>query len=39
MWKTELEKQNKDYAIGIRLPLLMAQIGLKRVDCQMNDRD
>lgn len=38
MWKTELEKQDRDYAIGIRLPLLMEQIGLKRVECRMNDR-
>lgn len=38
MWKTELEKQDRDYAIGIRLPLLMEQTGLKRVECRMNDR-
>ena len=38
MWKTELEKQDRDYAIGIRLPLLMEQIGLKQVECRMNDR-
>lgn len=38
MWKTELEKQDRDYAIGIRLPLLMEQAGLKRVECRMNDR-
>ncbi|MDE5892735.1 MAG: methyltransferase domain-containing protein [Acetatifactor sp.] len=38
MWKTELEKQDRDYAIGIRLPLLMEQLGLKKVQCRMNDR-
>lgn len=38
MWKTELEKQDRDYAIGIRLPLLMEQTGLKWVECRMNDR-
>lgn len=38
MWRTELEKQDRDYAIGIRLPLLMEQLGLKRVQCRMNDR-
>ena len=38
MWRTELEKQDRDYAIGIRLPLLMEQLGLKKVQCRMNDR-
>lgn len=38
MWKTEMEKQDRDYAIGIRLPLLMERAGLKRVECRMNDR-
>lgn len=38
MWRTELEKQDRDYAIGIRLPLLMEQLGLKGVQCRMNDR-
>ncbi len=38
MWRTELEKQDRDYAIGIRLPLLMEQLGLKQVQCRMNDR-
>ncbi|MDE7223229.1 MAG: methyltransferase domain-containing protein [Acetatifactor sp.] len=38
MWRTELEKQDRDYAIGIRLPLMMEQLGLKQVQCRMNDR-
>lgn len=38
MWKMELEKQDRDYAIGIRLPLLMEQLGLQKVQCRMNDR-
>ena len=38
MWRTELEKQDRDYAIGMRLPLLMEQLGLKQVQCRMNDR-
>lgn len=38
MWRTELEKQDRDYAIGIRLPLMMERLGLKQVQCRMNDR-
>lgn len=38
MWRTELDKQDRDYAIGIRLPLLMEQLGMKKVQCRMNDR-
>lgn len=38
LWKTELEKQNRDYSIAIKIPHYMKAIGLKNVSCRMNDR-
>lgn len=38
MWRTELEKQDRDYAVGIRLPVLMERAGLTRVCCRVNDK-
>lgn len=37
-WKEELEKEGRDYAIGMRLPFYMRQLGLHEVDIRMNDR-
>ena len=38
MWEKERQYQGRDYAIGMRLPLLMREEGLTDVDVRMNDR-
>lgn len=38
MWRKEKECQGRDYAIGMRLPLMMQEEGLVHVDVRMNDR-
>lgn len=38
MWRKEKECQGRDYAIGMRLPLMMREEGLMHVDVRMNDR-
>jgi transcriptional regulator with XRE-family HTH domain len=37
-WKKELECEGRDYAIGMRLPFYMRQLGLHDVDVRMNDK-
>lgn len=38
MWVKEKECQGRDYAIGMRMPLMMRKEGLIQVDVRMNDR-
>ncbi len=38
MWTRELACQDRDYAIGMRLPVMMFQEGLIDVDVRINDR-
>lgn len=38
LWLKELDCEGRDYAIGMRLPFLMREIGLKDVDVRMNDK-
>ncbi len=38
LWRTELEKEGRDYAIGMRLPFYMHQLGLHDIDVRMNDK-
>lgn len=38
LWQTELEKQNRDYSIAMKVPHYMKAAGLKSVSCRMNDR-
>jgi transcriptional regulator with XRE-family HTH domain len=38
IWKKELEQEGRDYAIGMRLPFYMQQLGLHDIDIRMNDR-
>lgn len=38
VWKKELECEGRDYAIGMRLPFYMQQVGLHDIDIRMNDR-
>lgn len=38
MWKKELECEGLDYAIGMRLPFYMLQLGLHDIDIRMNDK-
>ena len=37
VWNKELECEGRDYAIGMRLPFYMRQLGLKDIDIRMND--
>jgi hypothetical protein len=37
LWRTELEKEGRDYAIGMRLPFYMDQLGLHDIGVRMND--
>lgn len=38
VWRKELECEGRDYAIGMRLPFYMKQLGLNDIDIRMNDR-
>ena len=38
LWQKELECEGRDYAIGMRLPFYMKQLGLYDIDVRMNDR-
>lgn len=38
MWSKELACQDRDYAVGMRLPVMMQKEGLADVDVRMNDR-
>lgn len=38
LWKKELECEGRDYAIGMRLPFYMQQLGLHDIDVRMNDK-
>lgn len=38
VWKKELELEGRDYAIGMRVPFYMQQLGLYDIDIRMNDK-
>lgn len=38
LWKTELQNQNRDYSIAMKIPHYMKRAGLKNVDCRLNDK-
>lgn len=38
LWKTELEMQNRDYSIAMKIPHYMKKIGLRNISTRMNDR-
>jgi Predicted transcriptional regulators len=38
LWRMELEKEGRDYAIGMRLPFYMQQLGLHDINVRMNDK-
>ena len=38
LWQTELEMQNRDYSIAMKIPHYMKAAGLKNVSCRMNDK-
>lgn len=37
-WKKELEYEGRDYAIGMRLPFYLQQLGLHDIDIRMDDK-
>ena len=38
LWQKELEMQNRDYSVAMKIPHYMKKAGLKDVDCRMNDK-
>jgi transcriptional regulator with XRE-family HTH domain len=38
VWRKELEQEGRDYAIGMRLPFYMKELGLQGIDIRMNDK-
>jgi transcriptional regulator with XRE-family HTH domain len=38
VWRKELEIEGRDYAIGMRLPFYMQELGLHDIDIRMNDK-
>lgn len=38
LWRSELENEGRDYAIGMRLPFYMQQLGLYDINVRMNDK-
>lgn len=38
LWQKELDCEGRDYAIGMRMPFYMRQLGLHDVDVRMNDK-
>lgn len=38
LWLKELNHEGRDYAIGMRVPFYMKEIGLRDVDVRMNDK-
>lgn len=38
MWQKELEMQNRDYSVAMKIPHYMKKAGLKDIDCRMNDK-
>lgn len=38
MWQKELELQNRDYSVAMKIPHYLKKAGLKNIDCRMNDK-
>ena len=37
-WTTELEKSDRDYAVGIRLPFFLKDLGIKDIEVRVQDK-
>lgn len=37
-WKTEYEKRDRDYAIGMRLPFLLKSLGVRDIEVRLQDK-
>lgn len=37
-WTTELKKRDRDYAVGIRLPFILRDLGIKDIEVRMQDK-
>ena len=37
-WTTEFEKKDRDYAVGIRLPFLLMNLGIKDIEVRVQDK-
>lgn len=38
LWMNERSKNKRDFGIGIKLPSMMYQLGLKNIQCRLNDK-
>tara|TARA_Y100001933_G_C18978139_1_gene555498 strand:- start:745 stop:1869 length:1125 start_codon:yes stop_codon:yes gene_type:complete len=38
LWKSELDNEGRDFSIGLKLPFLLEEAGLERVDIRLNDK-
>lgn len=38
LWKKELQFQGRDHAIGMKIPIMMNELGLKDIDVRLNDK-
>ncbi len=38
LWQKELQSQGRDYAIGMKIPIMMNELGLKNIDVRLNDK-
>lgn len=38
LWQKELEMQNRDYSVAMKIPHYMKKAGLRDIDCRMNDK-
>ena len=37
-WKAEFESEGRDYALGMKVPFYLHELGLKNIDVRLNDR-
>lgn len=38
LWNSELHNEGRDYSIGLKLPMLMSELGLSNIDVRLNDK-
>ncbi len=38
LWKSELDNEGRDFSVGLKLPFLLEEAGLERVDVRLNDK-
>jgi len=38
LWNSELQNEGRDFSVGLKLPLLMSDLGLTNIDIRLNDK-